>query len=120
MSEMKTYRGSCHCGAVTFSVTTALDGLGDCNCSHCQRLGWIMQQVPASAFSLNSGADKLRDYRFNTLTIAHLRCTECGIESFARSADRQGNETVLVNVNCLEDAPTIDRSTIRHWDGKSY
>jgi len=24
---------------------------------------------------------------------------------------------VMLNVNCLDDLPVIDRSTIGHWDG---
>jgi hypothetical protein len=105
---------------VRFSVRTALEGLGDCNCSRCRRLGWVMNFVPATAFTLISGADKLKPYRFNTHKIEHLFCTECGIESFARGQDNDGNASVVINVNCLENAPDIDRNTINHWDGRSF
>lgn len=120
MTEITTYQGSCHCGAVRFSVTTALDGLSDCNCSRCRRLGWIMQPVPADAFVLHAGAEKLKDYRFNTHKIAHLYCSDCGIEPFAKGADGEGKETVVVNVNCLDGVPEIDRAAIRHWNGKDF
>src|SRR5699024_3137549 len=120
MAERKTYHGGCHCGAVRFEAETDLSGQADCNCSRCQRLGWVMQAVPASDFRLLSGSDSLRDYRFNTDTIAHLFCTNCGIESFGRGTDRNGTETYMINVNCLEDAPTVDRSTITHFDGRSF
>lgn len=119
MTEETTYHGSCHCGAVRFSAVTALDKLMDCNCSRCHRLGWIMQPVPAAKFTLLSGADKLRDYRFNTEKIRHRFCVDCGIEPFATGSDQDGNDVYMVNVNCLEDAPDIDRATIFHWDGRS-
>ena len=120
MNEAKTYKGACHCGAVSFSVTTALDSLSDCNCSHCRRVGWVMQSVPAAAFVLESGADRLRDYWFNTRTINHKFCADCGVEPFATGRDGEGADLVMVNVNCLEGVPDIDRATIHHWDGKSF
>ncbi len=102
MAEAKTYRGSCHCGAVTYEVTTDLAKLVRCNCSRCARLGWVITFVPAERFTLISGADALTDYRFNTGAIAHLFCRTCGIESFARGRTPDGAEMVAVNLRCLE------------------
>ena len=120
MTQSKTYHGQCHCGAVRFTATTDLSGMGDCNCSRCRRLGWIMQAVPATDFTLQSGAADLVPYHFNTHKIDHQFCRHCGIEPFARGVDQKGGETVMVNVNCLEDAPPVDRSTIQHWDGANW
>jgi hypothetical protein len=33
------YKGSCHCGRVTFEVEGALTEVLECNCSHCSRKG---------------------------------------------------------------------------------
>lgn len=120
MSESQTYHGQCHCGAVRYSATTDLASLGDCNCSRCRRLGWVMQSVPADQFTLESGADNLTTYRFNTENIEHLFCKSCGIESFARGSDGKGNEMVMINVNCLEPPVGVDRNAIQHWDGASF
>ena len=120
MPESKTYRGQCHCGAVQFDVTTDLGSMGDCNCSRCRRLGWVLQPAPASQFTLRSGADNLTQYRFNTESIAHLFCRTCGVESFARGQDGQGVETVMINVNCLEPPVPVDRGAIQHWDGANW
>lgn len=120
MTESQTYQGQCHCGAVRFSATTDFASMGDCNCSRCRRLGWVMQSVPGAAFTLQAGADNLTLYRFNTEKIDHLFCKTCGIESFARGSDGKGNEMVMVNVACLEGAPAVDRSAIRHWDGANF
>ncbi|MCZ4347867.1 GFA family protein [Devosia neptuniae] len=116
----REYHGHCHCGAVRFTALTELAGMGDCNCSRCRRLGWVMQSVPASDFALISGADNLTLYQFSTQTIAHLFCKTCGIEAFARGSDGKGQELVMVNINCLEDVPPIDRSAIKHWDGANW
>jgi len=120
MNEMRDYHGRCHCGAVRFTARTDLSSLGDCNCSRCRRLGWVMQSVPAADFTLNSGEDQLALYHFNTEKIDHLFCKTCGIQSFARGSDGQGNELVMVNVNCFDPPPSIDRSTITHWEGAKF
>ncbi len=120
MVEAGNYCGQCHCGAVRFKATTDLSGMGDCNCSRCQRLGWIMQSVPARDFELLSGEEKLKTYHFNTEKIDHLFCIDCGVEAFARGKDGAGNAVFMVNVNCLENLPPVDRSVIKHWDGRSW
>lgn len=120
MPEARDYHGRCHCGAVSFTAHTDLGSMGDCNCSRCRRLGWVMQAVPKSAFTLESGNDALKPYHFNTEKIDHLFCSTCGIEPFARGQDGAGNEMIMVNVNCLDDAPAVDRSTIQHWDGANF
>lgn len=120
MTEKRDYQGQCHCGAVRFTARTDFSSLGDCNCSRCRRLGWIMQSVPASDFTLHAGEDQLTLYHFNTRGIDHLFCKTCGIESFARGSDGKGNELVMVNVNCLTDAPEVDRNAIAHWDGANF
>jgi hypothetical protein len=120
MTGQQIWTGQCHCGAVRFEVQTDLEGLADCNCSRCRRLGWVMKSVPAERFTLVSGDDRLADYRFNTKTIAHQFCSDCGIESFARGEDDKGNRLVMINVNCLEGAPDIDQSKVHHWDGRNF
>jgi hypothetical protein len=120
MPGSKTYHGQCHCGAVQYEVSSDLGSMGDCNCSRCRRLGWVMQSAPASQFTLLSGADNLTTYRFNTETIEHVFCKTCGIESFARGKDGKGTETVMFNVNCLEPAVPVERSGITHWDGANW
>ena len=120
MPETKTYHGQCHCGAVRYTVETDLGAMGDCNCSRCRRLGWVLQSAPASAFHLLSGEDNLTLYRFNTEKIDHLFCKTCGIESFARGDDGKGNGMVMINVNCLEGVPAVDRTAIKHWDGANW
>jgi hypothetical protein len=119
MSEMKTYHGGCHCGAVRYEATTDLSSMIDCNCSRCRRLGAVLQGVDSGHFRLLGGEDALTTYRFNTHRIEHLFCRECGIESFARAKGDDGEYGYMINVNCLDDGPDVDRATIVHWDGRS-
>ena len=114
----KTYHGGCHCGAVRFSVTVDLSRTVSCNCSICQKTGTILAFAPASAFTLQQGAENLTDYLFNKKVIHHLFCRTCGIRSFSRGAMPDGTPTVAINVRCLDDMDVAELKPMP-FDGKS-
>jgi hypothetical protein len=114
-----TYSGSCHCGAVTFTVdseppTSAIS----CNCSHCRRKGFLLSFLPAGQFRLDSGEDRLATYTFNKHQIRHRFCTTCGAQPFAEG-EQAGAQMRAVNLRCV---PEIDLDTleIQKADGASY
>lgn len=75
--------GSCHCGAVSFTVKVPRKiTVQKCNCSICTACGFVHYIVSASRFQLNSGAEVLTEYRFNTGQAKHLFCSICGVKSF--------------------------------------
>lgn len=111
---MKTYKGSCHCGAVTYKVEADFTEAISCNCSHCKRKGFLLAFIPNSQFELLSGEDKLTTYQFNKKRINHRFCQVCGVQSFGKSG-----ETLAINLNCLEDLDT-DSLTIKKVDGKNF
>ena len=115
---MKTYQGSCHCGAITYEVIADFTEGIKCNCSHCSRKAFLLASVPQEAFTLKTGGDNLTKYQFNKKHIDHLFCKTCGVQSFARGGDQAGNIMVGINLNCLED---FDTSTLKviEYDGKS-
>ena len=112
------HQGGCHCGNVRFEAETDLSRLISCNCSHCAKRGLILAFVPAEKFKLLKGEDNLIDYRFNTGRIQHLVCRNCGIEPFGRGKNREGGETVSVNVRCLDDVDVAQLNPTP-FDGKS-
>lgn len=115
---METRKGSCHCGAVTFTVDADITKALECNCSHCYQKGFLLAFVPGENFTLLSGEDNLTEYRFNKKFIAHLFCKTCGVQAFGRGTSPEGKETVAVNVRCLEGInPTS--LTIEQFDGKN-
>lgn len=119
MAEMKTYRGSCHCGKVRYRVDADLSGpVITCNCSICSRTGTMLTFVPASQFTLEQGEDALTDYQFNHKIIHHLFCSTCGVRSFARGSMPDGTKTAAVNVRCLEGVD-LKSLNLREFDGAS-
>lgn len=101
---MQTYTGSCHCEKVRYKVSIEnFDGAITCNCSICHKRGWILTFVPVTDFELTSGEDTLTHYHFNKNIIDHLFCQTCGVASFGRGKDQAGNETIAINVRCLDN-----------------
>lgn len=114
------YDGSCHCGAVTYTVEGDIpDTAMSCNCSHCRRKGFLLSFVPIDQFRLTSGADKLKTYQFHKHNIDHQFCTECGCQGFAVGTGPDGAKMAAVNLRCVPEAD-LDSLTIQKVDGASF
>jgi len=119
MSQASTYQGSCHCGAVRYTVEADLSQpVISCNCSMCGRSGTLLAFVAKDQFTLLQGSDSLTDYLFNKENIHHLFCKVCGIKSFARGTGRGGVEMTAINVRCL-DGVDPNQLTVKQVDGRS-
>lgn len=117
MSETRTHSGSCHCGAVAYEVTTDLDGLIECNCSHCYRKGFVLTFVQPDAFKVLKEGPQT-EYLFNNHKIHHRFCQTCGVQTFARGESPNG-PMVAVNVRTLTDLEPFDWKAKR-VDGRSF
>jgi hypothetical protein len=81
----KTYNGSCHCGAIKYTVTLddalAPEGTGKinkCNCSICHSNGYLLVYPKREdVVWLNDSESKLRDYYMGRKLKAHRFCPEC-------------------------------------------
>lgn len=113
------YEGGCQCGSVQYEVDVDLASTVTCNCSRCQRMGFVLAFAPLENFHLKSSEDNLSEYLFNKKAIRHLFCSTCGVESFAYGKMPDGSPTVAVNVNCLTGVEPRELNS-QHVDGRSF
>jgi hypothetical protein len=118
---LRTYRGSCHCGAVRFEADLDLtQPTFRCNCSICRRTRFWPAVVAPAGFRLLQGRDDLTRYLFNTRKNEHWFCTHCGVRAFGHGTETPMGEMVGVNVGCLEDVSDeeLSRVPIVYVDGR--
>jgi hypothetical protein len=81
MSDEKTYKGSCFCGAVELTVTGEPAAMGFCHCSSCRQ--WSAGPVNAftlwkpTAVKVTKGASNVATYN-KTQTSFRKWCKTCG------------------------------------------
>lgn len=94
------HSGSCHCGAVRFTIAHEPDEVTTCDCSLCVKRNAVMVKVPEAALRIETGEDLLATYQWNTLRAKHHFCARCGIYVFHRK--RAAPDHYGVNVFCLD------------------
>lgn len=115
---MTQHNGSCHCGAVVIEIQApaVLEAL-ECNCSMCERTGFLHLIVSKSDFRLVKGAASLITYTFNTGVAQHYFCKVCGCKPFY--VPRSNPDGYSVNARCL-DKRSIESLSVRPFDGQNW
>jgi hypothetical protein len=119
---LKTYRGSCHCGAVKFEADLDLEQpTYRCNCSICRRTRFWPAVAKPEGFRLLAGEGDLTRYVFNTRKNHHYFCKHCGVRAFGVGNDTPVGKMYGVNVGCLEDVTdeALSRLAITYVDGRN-
>lgn len=110
--------GSCHCGAVTYTVDGIPKVATACNCTLCRRYGviwaydWVDEKIHVSgetkAYQRSDGSGVL-DFHF---------CPHCGCVAFWRSLIAEnGRLRIAVNLRLVHDPDAIADIPIDHFDG---
>ncbi|PLY16927.1 MAG: aldehyde-activating protein [Sedimenticola sp.] len=100
---MTNYQGSCHCGAVRFSLECEPIEKGlRCNCSICSRKGAMMspEMIPEANLNIDADEGALGLYQFGAKTARHFFCKNCGIYTFHETARKAGH--YRVNLGCVD------------------
>lgn len=117
---LKTYHGSCHCGAVRFEADLDLEsGSFRCNCSICRRTRFWAAVAKPEGFRLLAGQGELTEYRFNTRKNQHFFCRRCGVRAFGVGNDTPIGKMVGVSIGCLEGVSEemLSKVPITYVDG---
>jgi len=124
---VKTYTGSCHCGAIRFEADLDLgEGSNRCNCSYCAKArAWFAFAKGAERFRSLDGAGA-SEYRWTPPGepephLTYTFCRTCGVRTYAR-----GNLQALGGVFHAISVPTLELTPeeraaipIRYIDGRS-
>lgn len=116
--ELEKVRGSCHCGAVSYEAILPTKVVAHrCNCSICEKTGFVHVIVPGDRFVLLEGEEALRTYRFNSKIARHLFCGTCGVKSYY--VPRSNPDGFSLNLACL-DLPETVSVTVEPFDGQNW
>ncbi len=124
---LKTYSGSCHCGAVRFQAELDLAaGMTRCNCSLCSKVRSWFVVASRERVRLIAGADAQTEYQWappGGRSFLHYRfCKTCGIRTFGMGGEEtDAGGFWFVNVAAL-DGVSIDEladAPLRYVDGRN-
>ncbi|HRF09259.1 MAG TPA: GFA family protein [Xanthobacteraceae bacterium] len=126
----KTYKGSCHCGAVKFTADIDfVKGTQRCNCSICTKARTWFAGVGEHDLKVVEGENNLSDYSWTppggSKSNLHYRfCKTCGIRTFAKGFQESlGGVFYAVAIGALDNVANADdidalATTIKFVDGR--
>jgi len=119
---MKTYKGSCHCGAIRYEADIDLaKGAGKCNCTYCLKARAWAVAIKPSEFRLAPGSAPGIAYHKHPQAPLKYHCGVCGVHTHATGdADYMGGAFVQVFVATLDDATPDEllSGPVRYSDGR--
>jgi len=108
--------GSCHCGAVSWSIEGIPESATACNCTVCRRYGVLWAYGCEGEGIQVSGPTRV--YAWGNRKIGFHFCPDCGcIAYWRRLAPREdGRPRIAVNLR-LADPEAVGAIVVRHFDG---
>ena len=113
---MASYRGRCHCGAVSFTYPQTPEFLTQCNCSLCSRLGALWAYETRANVVLACGESATIRYIQGDRTLESHSCNTCGCTTHWLSVDGDESSRMAVNFR-LCDPDAIKDIRVRQFDG---
>jgi hypothetical protein len=121
---MKTYSGSCHCGAVRFKADIDLsEGSMRCNCSICTKARAWFVIVKPDRLQVLAGVDAQTEYKWvppgRPASFLHYRfCKTCGIRTFGLGGDEPAFYFVAVASLDDVDREELAAAPLKFVDGR--
>jgi len=138
---MRSLKGSCHCGAIYFTVSLPDIYYDDdkselevfrCNCSICTKSGYLHLHVELRDVKFLGDSRPFEDissmckkmcekytmYAFGTGTARHTFCRVCGVKAFY--VPRSNPRGLSVNLNCIDDREKLPRVKITEFGGDEW
>ena len=119
----KTYKGSCHCGSISYEADIDLaEGTAKCNCTFCTKARAWKVFVKPNSFRLLSGANEAIGYHKHPQAPLKYFCKTCGVRTHELgSADYMGGDFVGVFVSTLDNVEpeALATAPVRYSDGRN-
>ncbi|RFU31401.1 hypothetical protein B7463_g4914, partial [Scytalidium lignicola] len=117
--EQQQYAGSCHCGAVKYTLMNkpiTEDKVISCNCSMCSRNGDMWIYPNKSAVTLH-GADSLTGYAFLSKDSLRSFCKTCGVSMLVNNTGPDDKD-MPINIRTIHGLDLAGLKLLK-YDGKS-
>lgn len=112
------HTGDCHCGRIKFEFRCEPDQIVyRCNCSICERVGFLHLIIPERDFTLLTSWDEIAEYNFGSGIARHFFCKTCGVKPFY--VPRSNPEGISIHYRCV-DPSTFAEVSIEDFDGRNW
>ncbi len=112
---MSAVEGSCHCGAVRFTLETAPETVTDCTCSICRRYGVLWAYYRPGQVRFEPSVLPTDTYIWGDRGLYFHRCRTCGCVTHWAAVD-PAYDRMAVNARLL-DLDVLAHARVRHLDG---
>lgn len=113
-------KGSCHCGAVCWTLASQPKHLTRCTCSICRRVGALWIHAEAEHIALHYAPHAVHRYVQGSRSLAMMSCKTCGCTTHWEPEPRQSpiepSARMAVNAR-MADPAEISELRTRTFDG---
>ena len=108
--------GTCHCGAVGWTLSARPEKLVSCNCSICRRLRALWAHGTDDTITIHAAEGATRTYVWGDGGIAFHSCNTCGCTTHWQGLEPESPRNMAVNA-ALADPQDIAEIRVRRFDG---
>ncbi|QDG78339.1 GFA family protein [Labrenzia sp. PHM005] len=109
-------KGACHCGTVSYEMTSPPKHAVKCNCSICRSLGTVWGHGSTKNIKITAKPDATIKYVWGDKQLAFHSCKTCGATTHWEGIAGDAIGRMAVNL-CLADPGTIEAIGLRSFDG---